>query len=60
MDGMRVSDVMTSEPIFCYEDQYLQEARRVMEQSGLHRLPVLGRDRRLVGMLTLPAVLHLT
>jgi len=45
----RVEQVMQLGLSFCYDDQYLSEARRVMEQQGFRRLPVLGRDRQLVG-----------
>jgi len=45
----RVEQVMQPGLSFCYEDQYLSEARRVMEQDGYRHIPVLGRDRHLVG-----------
>jgi CBS domain-containing protein len=45
----RVEQVMQPGLPFCYDDQYLAEARREMEQYGFRQLPVLSRDRQLVG-----------
>jgi CBS domain-containing protein len=45
----RVEQVMQPGLPFCYEDQYLTEARREMEEYGFRRMPVLSRDRQLVG-----------
>jgi CBS domain-containing protein len=44
---------MTPEVVYCFEDQDVQEAARLMEQKQIRRLIVLNRDRRLVGILSL-------
>ena len=44
---------MTPVPVCCYEDQDLRAAARLMEENQIRRLPVLGRDGRLVGILSL-------
>jgi CBS domain-containing protein len=49
----RVRDVMTPEVVYCFEDQDVQEAARLMEQKQVRRLPVLNRDKRLVGIVSL-------
>ncbi|HEY0943478.1 MAG TPA: CBS domain-containing protein [Steroidobacter sp.] len=49
----RVSDVMTSEIRYCYEDQDVEEVTRNMGEQRLRRLPVMNRDKRLVGILSL-------
>ncbi|MBI4524381.1 MAG: CBS domain-containing protein, partial [Deltaproteobacteria bacterium] len=46
-------DVMTPEAIWCYEDQDVEEAAALMEQRQIRRLPILNRDKRLVGFLSL-------
>lgn len=49
----RVSDVMTNEIKYCYEDQDVEEVTRNMGDQRLRRLPVMNRDKRLVGILSL-------
>src|SRR5262245_25845999 len=45
--------VMTSEVIYCFEDQTVNEAAQVMEQHQIRRLIVLNRNKRLVGIVSL-------
>ncbi|TMQ71295.1 MAG: CBS domain-containing protein [Candidatus Eisenbacteria bacterium] len=49
----RVDQVMTPAVVFCYEDQPIEEAARLMEDRQIRRLPVLDHDRRLTGILSL-------
>ena len=49
----RVQDVMTPDIIYCFEDQDVREAARLMEQQQVRRLAVLNRDKRLVGIVSL-------
>ena len=48
-----VADVMTSEVIFCYEDEDADAAAHLMKEKQIRRLPVLNREKRLVGILSL-------
>jgi CBS domain-containing protein len=48
-----VTDVMTDEVIFCYEDQDADTAAKLMQQHQISRLPVLNREKQLVGILSL-------
>ncbi len=48
-----VREVMSKEITFCYDDQDVAEAAKIMEEKQIRRLPVLDRDERLVGILTL-------
>lgn len=50
---IRVRDVMTPEVIFCFEDQLVGEAGRLMEDRQIRRLVVVNRDERLVGIVSL-------
>lgn len=58
-DGMDASimlgrDLMTSPAIYCYDDQDVSEAARVMEENQIRRLVVLSRDdKRLAGVVSL-------
>jgi len=48
-----VGDVMTAEQIFCYDDQDVTEAARLMRQQQVRRLLVLDRANQLVGIVSL-------
>ena len=49
----RVRDVMSREVLYCYEDQELEEVARNMSDVQVRRLPVVNRDKRLVGVISL-------
>ena len=48
-----VREVMSSEVVYCLEDEDEREAAAKMEQHQLRRLVVLDRDQRLVGIVSL-------
>lgn len=48
-----VKDIMTSPITYCYDDQDIDEAARLMEVRQIRRLVVLNRDKRLVGVIAL-------
>jgi CBS domain-containing protein len=48
-----VRDVMTSHVDYCFEDQDIDEVSRNMADIKVRRLPVLNRNKRLVGIITL-------
>jgi CBS domain-containing protein len=48
-----VQDVMTGKVVYCYEDDDIDEAARIMSEEQIRRLPVLNRDKRLVGIVAL-------
>ena len=52
----RVRDVIAPDLLFCFETTDLAEASQLMRQNHVDRLPVLGPDRRLVGMLALDSL----
>ncbi|HSB02347.1 MAG TPA: CBS domain-containing protein [Anaerolineales bacterium] len=58
-DGMDVNvmlarDLMTAPAIYCFEDQDVSEAARIMAENQIRRLVVLSRDdKRLVGVVSL-------
>jgi len=49
----RVREVMSKELITIMEDQDVEEAAKLMQSKQIRRIPVLSRDKRLVGMLSL-------
>jgi CBS domain-containing protein len=48
-----VRDVMTPDVVYCFEDQDVQEAARLMQQRQIRRLVVLNRDKRLSGIVSI-------
>ena len=58
-DGMDVNimlgrDLMTVPAIYCFDDQDVSEAAKIMEENQIRRLVVLSRDeKRLVGVISL-------
>ena len=44
---------MTRQIAFCFEDQDIEEAERVMEKNQIRRLPVLDHHNRIVGIVSL-------
>src|SRR5215472_188941 len=49
----QVRDVMTPDIVYCFEDQDVQEAARLMQEHQIRRLVVLNRDKRLAGIVSL-------
>lgn len=52
-NSITVQDVMTPEVVYCFEDQDVEEAARLMGEKQIRRLPILNRHKRLVGILAL-------
>ena len=48
-----VRDVMTQEIKYCFEDQTVEEVAANMGDIRVRRLPVLNRDKRLVGIVSI-------
>lgn len=48
-----VSEVMSEGVFYCFEDDSLEEAARLMAEHQVRRLPVLSRDQQLVGIVAI-------
>ena len=48
-----VGEVMSADVKYCFEDDDLDEVARNMADQQVRRLPVVNRDKRLVGILSL-------
>jgi CBS domain-containing protein len=48
-----VRQAMTPDLVYGFEHQDVQDAARLMEQYRIRRLPVLNREKRLVGIVSL-------
>ena len=49
----KVRDVMTKGIAWAYEDETVEQAARIMSERQVRRLPVVDRDKRLVGIVAL-------
>jgi CBS domain-containing protein len=47
-----VRDVMSREVLYCFDDQEIEDVARNMGEVKVRRLPVVNRDKRLVGIVS--------
>ena len=52
----RVRDVMTQDVKYCFDDEDIKHVATNMGDIQVHRLPVLNREKRLVGIVSLADV----
>ena len=48
-----VCEVMTEDTVYCFDDQNVHEAGRIMADRQVRRLPVVNRKRHLLGIISL-------
>ena len=48
-----ISEIMTPSVFWCYDDQEIEEAAHLMEEKQIRRLPIVNRQKRLVGIISL-------
>lgn len=53
VEGTPVRAVMSPEIVYAFDDQDVGDAARLMERKQIRRLPVLNREKRLVGIVSL-------
>ena len=51
--GTKVRDVMTDGIAWAYEDDSVEKAAKIMSERQVRRLPVVNRDKRLVGIVSI-------
>ena len=49
----KVGDVMSHEVLYCFDDQDLEDIAQNMAEMKVRRMPVVNRDKRLVGIISL-------
>jgi CBS domain-containing protein len=52
-DDCVVRDVMSGGVYYCFDDEEVERAAEVMAEHKVRRLPVVNRDKRLVGVVSL-------
>jgi CBS domain-containing protein len=55
--ALQVSDVMTREPVVAFEEESVGAALRKMRKIGVRRLPVVGNQEELVGVIALDDII---
>ncbi len=49
----KARDIMTAKTYYCYDDQDIEEVCNNMGEIQVRRLPVVNRDKRLVGIVSM-------
>ncbi|MCH4563934.1 CBS domain-containing protein [Halomonas sp. EGI 63088] len=58
--SLTARDVMTSDIVYCWEDDSVEDVVHLMEERQVRRLPVINKNKRLVGMLSMGDLSHTT
>ena len=48
-----IREVMSREVLYCYDDERLDDVARQMRELQIRRMPVLNREKRLVGIVSI-------
>ncbi len=57
-EKLTAKDVMTKGITYCRENEEVDDAIRIMESKQIRRLPVIDKDKRMVGMLSIGDISH--
>lgn len=49
----KIREIMTPDIAYCFDDQDVEEAAHLMAEKQIRRMPVLDRNKRLVGIISL-------
>ncbi len=49
----RVSDAMSKQTLYCFDDEEVKSVAQNMSENQVRRMPVVNRDKRLVGIVSL-------
>jgi len=58
IEALTARDVMSLGIVWCHADDDLDEAADIMESRQIRRLPVIDKNKRMVGMLSLGDISH--
>ncbi len=51
--SMQVKDILSSDVVYCYDDDSVEDAARLMEDNQIRRLIVVNHDQTPVGILSI-------
>jgi CBS domain-containing protein len=52
----KVREIMSEEVLYCYDDEEVEKVAKNMAENQVRRLPVVNRDKRLVGIVAIADV----
>ena len=53
LSGIRARDVMSPKVLYCFDDESVTDVLTNMREQQVRRLPVVNRDKRLVGVVSI-------
>lgn len=53
LSAARVEQALSPHVLYCFEDQPVEDAAKMMADNQVRRLPIVNRDKRLVGIVSL-------
>lgn len=53
VNELTAQDLMSSRMLYCYDDETIEDVLKNMADQQVRRLPVVNRDKRLVGIVSL-------
>jgi CBS domain-containing protein len=53
VSAARVEQALSPHILYCFEDQPVDDAAKLMADNQIRRLPIVNRDKRLVGIVSL-------
>ncbi|RME67818.1 MAG: CBS domain-containing protein [Alphaproteobacteria bacterium] len=59
LSKLTARDVMTKGIVYCRADEDIEDAIHLMEDKKIRRLPVIDKNKRMVGMLSLGDLSHI-
>jgi len=57
-EKLTAKDVMTKGITYCRENEEVDDVIRIIESKQIRRLPVIDKDKRMVGMLSIGDISH--
>lgn len=58
INNLKVGQVMTEKVLYCFDDQSVDQVAKNLGENQVRRLPVVNREKRLVGILSLSDLTH--
>ena len=58
MKKMYVKDIMDTEPYLLYEEDTILQASKFMQEEKIRNLPVIDKDKKLIGLITLREIIN--
>ena len=57
-ESTKVEDCMSEKIVYCFDDEDVSTVSDKMKKAQIHRIPVVNRDKRLVGIVSSKELVH--